>query len=149
MNPYRLALFGGSLLLLPASGWLLSILGTQTAPADLTRAALLLALLQLTAVMLLLPALAACGPPLRPALLLFLIPAPLALVLILAGAELGSAGGAQAMGLLSTASLALPWPRLASAGPAGTAIVVERLTQTGLLVALGVLGNRLLAVGAV
>lgn len=148
MNPYRLTLLGGLLLLVPAAGWLLSVLGAQAAAADLTRAALLLALLQLALVMLLLPALAASGPPLTPALLLFLIPAPLALVLILAGAELALAGGAQALGLLSTAGLALPWPRLASAGRADTARMGERLAQTGLLIALGAFGTRLLAVGA-
>ncbi|MBK1630169.1 hypothetical protein CKO31_05310 [Thiohalocapsa halophila] len=148
MNPYRLALFGGLLLLMPAAGWLLSILGAQAAPADLTQAALLLSLFQLALVMLLLPGLAAGGPPLTPALLLFLLPAPLALMLILTGAEPVQAGGAQAVGLLSTAGLALPWPRLAGAGRADGTQFVEHLAQTGLLVALCAFGTRLLAVGA-
>jgi hypothetical protein len=98
-------------------------------------------------VVLLMPALASYPRRrLAPTLLLFLVPAPLAVVPVLAGADALVVVGAQSLGLLVAASMTIVWPRLATAATAA-ALDGQRLGQIGLLLGLGLVGNQLLAVG--
>jgi hypothetical protein len=99
----------------------------------------------------LLPALGAASGWPAPSLLLFLIPAPLAVLLVLAGADAGVAGAAQLLGLLTASVVALGFSMLAAwagappARPAAAAPESLRLLQTGLLLCLWLIGQPLLA----
>ncbi|WP_058556868.1 hypothetical protein [Thiohalocapsa sp. ML1] len=108
MNPFRLALLAGLLFGVPIGGWILSLLAAAPEPSQLRQAALVLVLLQLLGVILTLQAFSSAAAALSPHLLLFLIPAPLAVPIVLADdAGAGFTALAQITGLLLVAVLYL------------------------------------------